>query len=124
MSQQELEQTDQEVMGMVNPHATPEAAAAADEIENRWKQDQNKGNARGTCEFEEEDAETVLQKITQHRRKREKMQTVLCVAVCALILILFMVSLYVPKFVVWLANMGISCCITVAVLRVDRWRRK
>ena len=52
MSQQELEQTDQEVMGMVNPHATPEAAAAADEIENRWKQDQ-----RAQKKTEEEDAE-------------------------------------------------------------------
>lgn len=118
MSQQELEQTDQEVMGMVNPHATPEAAAAADEIENRWKQDQ-----RAQKKTEEEDAEAALEKFTQHRRKREKMQTVLCVAVCALILVLFMVCLYVPEFVVWFANMGISCCITVAVLRVDRWRR-
>ncbi len=32
MSQQELEQGDREVMGMVNGHSHPEAAAAAEEI--------------------------------------------------------------------------------------------
>lgn len=145
MSTQEMEQMDREVMAMVNNHANPEAEEAAEEIlQEQERQGMNAGDSSAavppqndtssvSCAdtfprgegleaqriHEEEFAE--LEK--QWRRKKNR-QTVLCVALCVLIAAALLATLAKPELLIWLGNVGVACCITIAGITVDRWIRR
>ena len=112
MSQQELEQTDQEVMEMVNKSATAGAKRRAEEIADAIKEPSPE-------ELADKEAER-LHKEYCHKRK---IRAVLCVAACILIAVALLIVLFAPALLVWVVNIGILCCGVVAGMTVDRLQR-
>ena len=112
MSQQELERGDQEVMGIVNEHAHPDAAAAAMKIERKQKEKSEKAM---DAEWQAECGQTV--------QNRRILWTIVQVLSCVLVAALFVAALLDPAFVVHLVNVGVLACGITAALIVDRWLR-
>ena len=109
MSQQELEQTDREVMEMVNRTAAPDTMRRADQIEAAMK---------GASP--EELAESEVGRLHKVYCRKQKIRTGLCVAACLLITVVLLIVLFAPTFLVWVVNAGILCCGIVAGIALDR----
>lgn len=119
MSQQELEHGDQQVMGMVNGHSHPEAAAAAEKIvaaaQDPAVHTANK-RAGGT-------GDTVVAEL-----RRQILYTTIQVLSCILAALLFVAALMDPAFLIHLANVGVLICGMWAAVLIDRavrlWKRR
>lgn len=109
MSQQELEQTDQEVMEMVNSKATPEAKRRADQIEDA---------INGPTP--EEGAGCEVDRLHKEYCRKRKIRTAMCVMACVLIAVALLIVLFAPALLVWVVNIGILCCGIVAGIAIDR----
>lgn len=114
MSQQELEHGDQEVMGIVNEHAHPDAAAAAENIKSQQRKKGTFGNVEKVriAQWQQEEREAM--------RCRQMLWTVIQVLSCILVAALFVVALMEPGFVVHLVNVGVLACGIVAAVLIDR----
>ena len=140
MSQQELERTDQEVMDLVHGMAAPEALASAEEIEQRVHEieaeQQRKAEEERDAKIRAAEEEKARQEAAyeamkrseerymRQQRRKQMINTVLSVVLCALISALLLVTLFVPEVITWVAYIGIVACCTVAGIRVDRQIRQ
>lgn len=123
MSQQELEQGDQEVMGIVNEHAHPDTTAAAENITEqllRPEEPERKCND-DTCKCGP-NPDWIRKK-----KLRAGISTGVCVAICLLVAVLLVAAKFFPDIVCWVVNVGVLCCGIVAAVKLDRfaqWWRK
>ena len=127
MSMEEFEQMDNEVMGLVNDHAAPEAVTRAEQIcedtaikpakltETEGVDDANIKYSINQKQYEE------LEAVVETERRRKTMAAVI---VCALIAVALLTVLARPALLIWLVNIGIVCCSVVAGVALDRrWNR-
>lgn len=118
MSQQDLERGDQEVMGIVNDHAHPDTAAAAEEITEQLLQpEEPESDCDNTCYDEEPE---LVQMWNRKLKIRETISTGVCVAVCLLVAVLLVVANFLPDILIWIVNGGVLCCGIVAAVKLDR----
>ena len=118
MSQQDLERGDQEVMGIVNDHAHPDTAAAAEEItEQLLRPEEPEANSKSNCDNDED---RLIQTWERKRKFRETIRTGICVAVCLLVAVLLVVANFIPNILIWIVNGGVLCCGVVAAVKLDR----
>ena len=125
MSQQELEQGDLEVMGMVNGHSHPDAAAAAQEIADAaWEPAQDSKDVTGT-HVEELCAKARLEVDRMHRKlkRMEAMRAVLSVVACVCIAAALVAAWYVPKLLIWVVNFGVLACGIAGAVKIDKYIR-
>lgn len=119
MSQQELEQGDQEVMGVVNGHSHPEAEAAAEKIAETVCQpvveDPDPEECCGECSRAE--------KLYRKHKQQEKVFTVFFVAVCLLIAAALVAAWYLPGLLIWVINFGVLICGIAAAVKIDKYIR-
>ena len=122
MSQQELEQGDQEVMGMVNGHSHPDAAAAAEEIvESVTAPVQD--NAYAFDAEEEKKQCGTAERLYRKRKQMEFMRAALFVAVCLCTAAALVAAWYVPSLLIWVVNVGVLACGIAAAVKVDKYIR-
>ena len=133
MSQKELEQTDQEVMEMVNDHAHPDATEAAQVIQHVVGSYAAGRKVKEPTpeELEKAAAERAwLEQVAEEKRKvkkvkiQEAVRALVLVAVCVLVAVLLVAAHFAPDVVIWIVNGGVLCCGIVAALIVDRWIRR
>ena len=128
MSQQELEQGDLEVMGMVNGHSHPDAAATAEGIaESVWKPVQYADDRTCDCETSAETQyEEACREVRRMQRKRERMerlQVALFVVACVLIAAALVAAWYVPILLIWVVNVGVLACGIAGAVKIDKYIR-
>ena len=120
MSQQELEQGDQEVMGIVNEHAHPDTAAVADEITEQLlrpeEPEPKRCDGTGKCGPNPD--------WLRKQKTRERISTGVCVAVCVLVAVLLVSANFLPGILIWIVNAGVLCCGIVAAVKIDRAVRR
>ena len=131
MSQQELEQGDLEVMGMVNGHSHPDAAAAAQEIADAAWEPAQDSNDR-TCDYDAEaeakyrEACREVERMNRKRKRMEAMRAVLFVVACVCIAAALVAAWYMPKLLIWVVNVGVLACGITAAMKIEkhirRWR--
>jgi len=127
MSQQELEQTDQEVMDLVNGHSHPDAAAAAEEIADAaWEPTEEET----TCDCDVPDVDAQYrercregEKLYRKHQRIEALKAALFVAVCLGIAVALLVAWYVPKLLIWVVNVGVFACGIAAAVKIDKYIR-
>lgn len=134
MSQQELEQTDQEVMEMVNKAASPEATQIAEKIAEEHFAEAKNGEF-----FEDVEEKTVpdamdaqwipanrslIDKIARDAKKRFRNRMIICVVLCILIAAALVAAWAVPKLVIWVVNIGVLSCGITAGIAIDRFVRR
>ena len=144
MSIQEMEKMDEELMGLVNSHAAPDAVAAAEEIVERetapkavehkelpgeWCVHENycgpdqavavkKEGGRYTISEEKfKELEKEMEVVTRRR-------TLAAVVLCAVVFLVLLMVLAKPDLLIWLVNIGVVCCSVVAGIALDRWWRR
>ena len=104
MSQQEFDQPDAQVIGMVENHAHPDAKKAAEKI-------------CSIC------ADTQAAEL-----RREILLTTIQILSCILVAALFVATLIDPAIIVFLVNAGVLVCGMVAAVKLDRairsWRKR
>lgn len=127
MSQQELERGDQEVMGVVNSHSHPEAAAAAEKIEKRLdpalcgETEQGCECGAGCDGMTQEEFDREYAQFKKAQRKKDRTQVAACVMMCAIVAALLLVAFYVPDLLIWVVNLGVLSCGMVAAVQLDRF---
>ncbi len=125
MSQQELEQGDQEVIGMVNGHSHPDAVAAAEEIaESVTAPVQDRHD--DACVYDAEDEKEqcgLAERLYRKRKQMEILRAVLFVAACLCIATALVAVLYVPKLLVWVVNIGVLACGIAGAVKIDKYIR-
>lgn len=129
MSQQELEQGDQEVMGVVNGHSHPGAAAEAEKIEQRFST-QKTGKTPDDPQHEERcvcgpspEWKRDMEEAEKRCRVQIKRQVIACTVICVLVAAALVAAYYIPDILVWIVNLGVLSCGIVAAVKLDRWRR-
>lgn len=128
MSQQELEQGDQEVMGVVNGHSHPDAAAAAEEIAEVATAPVQDSDGR-TCDYDAEseaqykEACREVRRMQRKRERMERMQAALFVAVCLCTAAALVAAWYVPSLLIWVVNVGVLACGIAAAVKIDKYIR-
>lgn len=127
MSQKELDQTDQEVMDMVNGAAAEDAVENAEKIQEWFEEPRGEAAHRPDLKGSKDDTEggcadeKGAQDNWRKRRRQHTVSTVVCVVVCSLIAAMLLMALFDPSSVVQIVNIGILSCGIVAGIRVDRW---
>ena len=125
MSQQEFDQMDEQVMGLVNEAATPEAAARAEEIAKNLGQTEDHARHRESDQkdyksaiftIQQEKFDALWEKAARWRRRRAVITVVLCVAIVAVLLTV----MAEPELLIWLVNAGVVSCAITAGITVDR----
>ena len=127
MSQQEFEQTDQEVISLVNGHSHPDAAAAAEEIADAaWEP----AKEEDTCDCDVPDVDAryreeqeMCEKLYRKRKRAEVRQAVLFVIACLGIAAALLAAWYVPKLLIWVVNVGVLACGIAAAVKIDKYIR-
>ena len=122
MSQQELEQGDQEVMGIVNDHAHPDTAAAAEKITEQLLRPEEPEpkccDGTGKCGPNPD--------WLRKQKLRAGISAGVCVVICLLVAVLLVAASFFPNIVIWVVNAGVLCCGIVAAVKIDRavrpWR--
>lgn len=126
MSAQEFEKQDDELMGMVNGHAAPEAIADAEEIMERATAPAPVTDQ--TDLQETEDSYHISKKrfaeMEAEVKKSLRMKTIAAVIVCALMAVSLLMVLAKPALLIWLVNIGIATCAVITGIAVDRWCRR
>lgn len=120
MSEQEFEQMDEQVINMVNAHSTLEDAANAERI------------TKPAPKIIEKDPEKTVQREIRNmwvreatsRRKRETRMAVLGLFLCLIVAAALLVVLVKPEWLVWLVNVGVAACCTIAGIILDRRIRR
>ena len=118
MSMEEFNQMDNQVMDVVNDHATPEAMKAAESIAA------GQTNPRDP---EEEIAVAMARarvREAQRRRKRENILAVLYLLCCIIVAGALLLVLVKPQWLIWVVNIGLAVCCTIAGIVVDRQIRR
>lgn len=127
MSQQEFDQADEQVIGMVESHAHPDAKKAAQKI----------------CKGEQKTTESTTSPAAPRNDKvqcgisgdteaaelrRGILLTTIQVLSCILVAALFVAALMDSSIVTFLANAGVLVCGMVAAVKIDRairaWRKR
>ena len=110
----DFEQEDQQVINMVNAHSTPQAAANAEEI------------VKGPAGWEDpeqmiahEVAKIRAERATKKRKKQERL-SVIGIILCVIVAAALLVVLANPQLLVWLVNVGVAACCTIAGIILDR----
>ena len=132
MSAQEFDQLDEELMGLVNGHATPAAVEAAEEIveqvttsEQSLKAEQ-KEPTKFLGETEEgyhiskkqfDELEAKMEKTLRHK-------TIAAVVVCVMMAMVLLMVMAKPSLLIWLVNIGVVICSVITGIAVDRWCRR
>lgn len=119
MSQQELEQGDQEVMGVVNGHSHPDAEAAAEEIADAVCQPvADETDSEDRCE-----THCTGEKLYRKHKRIQTITTVLFVAACIVIAAALVAAWYVPGMTIWVINFGVLICGIAAAVKIDKYVR-
>ena len=122
MSQQEFDQADQQVIGIVEGHAHPDAKKKAAEI----CKGEQKTMEIATSPAAPRNDSTANAKAAELRR--EILLTAIQVLSCILVAALFVAALMDASFVTFLVNIGVLVCGMVAAILVDRairtWRKE
>lgn len=126
MSQQELEQGDQEVMGVVNGHSHPDAAAVAEKIGKRFSEPDPAlcGDTEQGCEccgMSQEEFKQEYEYWKQTQRKKDMTKVTVCVVICAIVALLLVTAFYLPDLLIWVVNLGVLSCGMVAAVSLDRF---
>lgn len=121
MSQQELEQGDREVMGMVNGHSHPEASAAAEEIERAVRPPMEEDFKESEEEWREQcrAGEALYRK----RKRMEILRVVLFEVACLLTAAALVAAWYVPSLQIWVVNVGVLACGIAGAVKIDKYIR-
>ena len=121
MSQQELEQGDLEVMGMVNGHSHPEAAAEAERIaEGDWYPVEE--DLKETAE-QYQDRIQAEEALYRKRKRMEILRVVLFVAGCLCTAAALVAAWYVPSLLIWVVNAGVLACGIAGAVKIDKYIR-
>ena len=131
MSQKELEQGDQEVMGMVNGHSHPDAAAAAEEIAGiatapTESCDSTCSHVATPVEMEYEEARREVDRLYRKKKRIEVLKDALCVVACLCTAAALVAAWYVPGLLIWVVNFGVLACGVVGAVKIEkhlRWWR-
>ena len=129
MSQQELEQTDQEVIDLVNGAAAEDAVENAEKIQEWFEEPRGEAAHRPDLKGSKDDtgddyaAEKAAEDYWRKRRRQYTVSTVVCVVVCSLIAAMLLMVLFDPSSVVQIVNIGVLSCGIVAGIKIDRWIR-
>ena len=109
-----FEQEDQQVIDMVNANSSPEAAANAEDI------------VKGPAGWEDpeqmiahEIAKIGAERATKKRKKQERL-SVIGIVLCVIVAAALLVVLANPQWLVWLVNIGVAACCTIAGIILDR----
>lgn len=109
-----FEQEDQQVINMVNANSSPEAAANAGDI------------VKGPAGWEDpeqmiahEVAKIRAERATKKRKKQERL-SVIGIILCVIVAAALLVVLANPQLLVWLVNIGVAACCTIAGIIIDR----
>lgn len=135
MSQQELEQADQEVINLVNKSTSPEATQSAEKIaEEHFAEEKPEGSFPEEAEEETVpgaiDAKwipanrSIIDKIARDAKKRFRNRMINCVVLCVLIAAALVAAWAVPKLVIWVVNIGVLSCGITAGIAIDRFVRR
>ena len=123
MSQQELEQTDQEVMDLVNSAASKDAKRYAEQLAEDLREPTPEEIAAEEAEKRcREEMEKEQERMKAFVRKQKRLK-ILGVAACVLIATLLVTALLVPDFVICVVNLGVLICGMVAAIIIDRYQR-
>ena len=125
MSQQELDRGDLEVMGMVNGHSTPEAAAAADEIVEtvNTSVEESEDQKRARDLKADMECHRTAEKWFRKNRLIANLRLVLFVTACLCVAAALVAVLYVPSLLVWVVNGGVLACGIAAAMEIQRYVR-
>ena len=112
MSEKEFDQGNEELFGVVNAHADPEAAKAAEKIEKDLK----RGSIpSATAQWEE------VRRLEMRRIKRRHCMRAVCrIMACVLAAALFTGALIFDNLVPVLCYLGIAVCISILSVLIDR----
>ena len=128
MSQQEFDQADEQVIGVVENHAHPDAKKKAAKIcEGEQRPPEiatspaaprnDSGEGCGKC------ADTTAAEL-----RRQMLWTTIQVLCCILVAALFVAALMDTAIVMFLANVGVLICGMVVAVKIDRaihaWRKR
>ena len=118
MSQAEMEQMDRDVMNIVNEHANPKAAAAADEIAAAFAEQEARAEEAKNREKQEK-----VKRLINHQKRKDAFSAIAWVAVCLMAIAALLLAIYVPGALIWVVNVGILTCGIVAALKIDKYIR-
>ena len=118
MSQAEMERDDQEVMGIVNEHAHPEAAAAAEEIADAFSDEEARAEE---AKYREECKKAEIW--IRRQKQKETFSAITFVAVCLMAVVALLLALYVPGALIWVVNVGVLACGIAAAVKIDKYIR-
>ena len=118
MSAQEMEAMDNEVMGMVNDHAAPEAVKRAEEIS---KDTAAKESKMGETDDKYWITKKQFAEIAAEAEAEKRRKTMTAVVICALVAISLLAVMAKPDLLIWLVNVGVVCCSVIAGIALDRW---
>lgn len=124
MSQQEFDQADQQVIGIVESHAHPDAKKAAAKICKGERQEGAGPREIATSPVAPRNDSMECNGASGDARAAELRRRILLTAIqvlgCVLVAALFVAALIDPSIVVFLANVGVLVCGMVAAILVDR----
>lgn len=128
MSAKEMEQMDEEVMAVVNSHATPESMTNADAIVKQETAQQPVENPLpDLLEETQSDYRISKQKFAELEARAEvaaRRKTLTVLVLCALLAVALLVVLAKPSLLIWLVNIGVATCAVIAGIAIDRrWGR-
>ena len=112
-----FEQEDQQVMDVVNPHSTPEAASNAEQISEQWNAPKEPDNTERM--ISREAAKIRASNATEERKRQERL-SVIGIILCVIVAAALLVVLAKPQMLVWLVNVGVATCCTIAGIIIDR----
>lgn len=118
MSMEEFNQMDNQVMDVVNDHAAPEAVLVAESIaaEHTTLRDPEQ-------EINREMARARVRE-GQRRRKKENILAAIYLLSCIIVAGALLLVLVKPQWLVWVVNIGLAVCCTIAGIVVDRQIRR
>lgn len=118
MSEMEFEQGNEELFGVVNDHATPEAAYQAEQIAQ--------AKAKADAEAEQREWEHQMAERRRAHLAKSILGLILRLLICTAAAILFLAALLLPNWVPVLCFAGLAACLIVGAVVTDRailsWR--
>ena len=118
MSMEEFNQMDNQVMDVVNDHAAPEAVQAAESIAAE------QANSRDPEQEVIQEMARARVRACQRRRKKENILAVIYLLSCIIVAGALLLVLVKPQWLIWVVNIGLAVCCTIAGIVVDRQIRR
>lgn len=109
MSAKEMEQMDNEVMGVVNGHATPESMANAEALAAQTTA------KRKTVETYEA-ARKMFAEVAAEDETKARRKTLTVVILSVLLAAVLLAVMVKPSLLIWLVNLGVAgCCVAIGI---------